>query len=57
MRQDVAAAPAPASSPPGPLARLRRALLAAPANTGLVAATLFFAASLTPSLTPRITIA
>ena len=56
MRQDVAA-PAPASSPPGPLARLRRALLAAPANTGLVVATLFFAASLTPSLTPRITIA
>ena len=57
MRQDVAAAPATASSPPGPLARLRRSLLAAPANTGLVMATLFFAASLTPSLTPRITVA
>lgn len=36
---------------------VRRSLLARLGNTGLVLGTLFFAASLTPSLTPRITVA
>ncbi|KAF1691609.1 alpha/beta hydrolase [Pseudoxanthomonas koreensis] len=37
--------------------RIFRRLSAAPGNTGLVLGALFFAASLTPSLTPRITVA
>lgn len=57
MRQDDDAALASGTTSDGWFTRLRRSLLARLGNTGLVLGTLFFAASLTPSLTPRITVA
>lgn len=57
MRQDDDAALASGTTSDGWFTRLRRSLLARLGNTRLVLGTLFFAASLTPSLTPRITVA
>ena len=57
MQPDAAAPVSSTTRARGLAARLLRPLLARLCNTGLVLGTLFFAASLTPSLTPRVTAA